>query len=63
MRLLAQVRNPYSRWWLWIPGSRFARPGTTVQLITIAVFGIFADVLDGHHVLVLGSVEHDDALG
>ncbi len=24
---LAQARNPYSRWWLWIPGSRFARPG------------------------------------
>src|SRR3954447_26885573 len=21
MRLLAQARNPYSRWWLWIPGS------------------------------------------
>src|SRR5216683_1009655 len=24
MRLLAQARNPYSRSWLWIPGSRFA---------------------------------------
>jgi hypothetical protein len=22
MRRLAQARNPYSRWWLWIPGSR-----------------------------------------
>src|SRR5258705_6066536 len=22
MRHLAQARNPYSRWWLWIPGSR-----------------------------------------
>src|SRR6266403_5526842 len=21
MRHLAQARNPYSRWWLWIPGS------------------------------------------
>ena len=21
---LAQARNPYSRWWLWIPGSRGA---------------------------------------
>jgi len=30
---------------------------------SIAVFGVFADVLDGHYVLVLGSVEHDDALG
>src|ERR1700736_1811792 len=29
MRLLAQARNPYSRSWLWIPGSRFARPGMT----------------------------------
>src|SRR6195256_1554863 len=25
----AQARNPYSRSWLWIPGSRFARPGMT----------------------------------
>src|SRR5712691_1231557 len=29
MRLLAQARNPYSLSWLWIPGSRFARPGMT----------------------------------
>src|SRR5260370_20517597 len=29
MRRLAQARNPYSRWWLWIPGSRYARPGMT----------------------------------
>ena len=29
--LRAQARNPYSRWWLWIPGSRrAARPGMTV---------------------------------
>jgi hypothetical protein len=21
MRRKAQARNPYSRWWLWIPGS------------------------------------------
>ena len=27
MRHLAQARNPYSLSWLWIPGSRFARPG------------------------------------
>ena len=26
---VAAVRNPYSRSWLWIPGSRFARPGMT----------------------------------
>src|SRR5882672_7075087 len=29
MRRLAQARNPYSRSWLWIPGSRCARPGMT----------------------------------
>ena len=29
MRHLAQARNPYFRSWLWIPGSRFARPGMT----------------------------------
>src|SRR5665213_870543 len=30
---LAQARNPYSRSWLWIPGSRSARPGmTTVRV-------------------------------
>jgi hypothetical protein len=29
----------------------------------IAILGVLADVLDGHHVLVLGAVEHDDALG
>jgi hypothetical protein len=41
MRLLAQARNPYSRWWLWIPGSRhrtalcadpLARPGMTALM-------------------------------
>src|SRR4051812_27217636 len=36
MRLLAQARNPYSRWWLWIPGSRSARPGMTASRITSA---------------------------
>src|ERR1700726_909594 len=30
MRHLAQARNPYSRSWLWIPGSRVARPGMTI---------------------------------
>jgi hypothetical protein len=34
MRLLAQARNPYSRRWLWIPGSRFARPGMTKVMST-----------------------------
>jgi hypothetical protein len=29
MRLLAQARNRYSLQGLWIPGSRFARPGMT----------------------------------
>src|SRR5882724_7435602 len=32
MRRKAQARNPYSRSWLWVPGSRFARPGTTSRL-------------------------------
>src|SRR5437762_10132366 len=31
MRPLAQARNPYSRSWLWIPDSRFARPGMTMK--------------------------------
>src|SRR5260221_1051296 len=31
--------------------------------VAVAVFGILADMLDGHHMLVLGGVEHDDALG
>ncbi len=33
MRHLAQARNPYSRSWLWIPGSRVTRPGMTKVLI------------------------------
>src|SRR5712672_2412635 len=36
MRHLAQARNPYSRSWLWIPGSRFARPGMTFSLLPLA---------------------------
>ena len=32
MRHLAQARNPYSRSWLWIPGSRCARPGMTTWI-------------------------------
>src|SRR5580693_7408266 len=27
--LRREARNPYSRWWLWIPGSSFGRPGMT----------------------------------
>src|SRR4029077_19147300 len=26
------ARNPYARWWLWIPGSCYARPVMTVRL-------------------------------
>src|SRR5260370_26281270 len=30
--LLARARNPYSRWWLWIPGSTLTRrPGMTAD--------------------------------
>src|SRR6266853_1770261 len=36
MRHLAQARNPYSRSWLWIPGSRFARPVMTFSLLPLA---------------------------
>src|ERR1700726_2423140 len=32
MRHLAQARNPYSRSWLWIPGSRCAPPRMTFRL-------------------------------
>src|ERR1700688_2177782 len=31
--------------------------------VSIAVLGVLADMLDRHHMLVLGGVEHDDALG
>ena len=40
MRLLAQARNPYSLSWLWIPGSRFARPGMTVHKLHLHHFRI-----------------------
>jgi hypothetical protein len=36
----AQARNPYSRRWLWIPGSRFARPGMTVYYLDLHDFKI-----------------------
>src|SRR3979490_3434833 len=32
----AQARNPYSRSWLWIPGSRFARPGMSFSFLPLA---------------------------
>src|SRR5260370_23625887 len=31
----AQAGHPYARWWLWVPGSRFARPGTTEGVIAL----------------------------
>src|ERR1700737_5003412 len=31
--------------------------------VSIAVLGVLADMLDRDHMLVLGGVEHDDALG
>src|ERR1700722_99087 len=34
-----------------------------IASIAVSVLGVLADVLDRHHVLVLGGVEHDDALG
>src|SRR4029077_9952696 len=41
------------------PHSLFAIRARTV----LAVLAVVADMLDGHHMLVLGGVEHDDALG
>jgi hypothetical protein len=37
MRRLAQARNPYSQSWLWIPGSRFARPGMTEVVMKLRI--------------------------
>src|ERR1700736_5845032 len=31
--------------------------------VAVTVLGVLADMLDRHHMLVLGGVEHDDALG
>src|SRR5882757_3562359 len=31
--------------------------------VSVAVLGVLADVFDGHHMLVFGGVEYDDALG
>ena len=44
-----------------LPGAR--RPTMRDHSASIAIFGVFADVLDRHHVFVVGGVEHDDALG
>src|SRR5712671_181397 len=41
MRHLAQARNPYSRSWLWIPGSRFAAPESR-RRIYLPAFHAFA---------------------
>src|SRR6201996_865393 len=42
-RLLAWARNPYSRQGLWIPGSRFARPGMTAIEVTPPMNFDFSD--------------------
>jgi hypothetical protein len=34
-----------------------------VAIPVLAILPVVADMLDGHHMLVLGGVEHDDALG
>src|SRR5438552_16620895 len=59
MRLLAQARNPYSRSWLWIPGS-------LVSLTPRNDTGLVSSELDRLGLVVLAErVEHlgDDALG
>src|SRR5665213_3874779 len=38
-------------------------PWLTTIAVAVAVFGVLADVLDRHHMLVLGGVEHDHTLG
>src|SRR5229473_4585907 len=43
--------------------SLFASLAPVSVSVSVAVFGVLADVLDGHHVLVFGGVEHDDTLG
>src|SRR5260370_14564697 len=42
---------------------RLPPPDLAAISVAVAVFGILADMLDRHHMLVLGGVEHDDALG
>ena len=51
-------------------GRAFARPvgstlatGRSVAVAVLAILAVVADMLDGDHVLVLGGIEHDDALG
>src|SRR5665213_3257090 len=38
-------------------------PSLAAVAVPVAVFGVFADMLDRDHMLVLGGVEHDHALG
>jgi hypothetical protein len=33
------------------------------ELAAVTVLGVLADMLDRHHMLVLGGIEYDDALG
>src|ERR1700722_9650771 len=46
-------------------GCAFTSPGPRLAsvAVSVAVFGVLADVLDRDHMLVLGGIEHDDALG
>src|SRR5450432_1795362 len=57
MRYLAQARNPYSPSWLWIPGSRFARPGMTAQKLHLHHFKSDS-VLNDNRPLRLHDLEH-----
>src|SRR6202023_798588 len=43
--LRRQARNPYSRSWLWIPGSSFGRPGITWNWLAT----LRHDLLQQHH--------------
>src|SRR4030081_1187772 len=44
--------------------ARARNDSTAVAIsIAVAVLGVLANVLDGHHMLVFGGIEYDDALG
>src|ERR1039457_4998522 len=62
----AQARNPYSRWWLWIPGSRFARLGMTASAAGVLFVGADAEVFRQRrrhrgHLLAVGDARNRDA--
>ena len=43
-------------------GALLTRTAALAAVAVLAVLPVVADMLDRHHVLVLGGIEHDDAL-